>query len=139
MRQIKYTRVIPYQVLGGNDLPIVPVRLQNGGRYQDALALVGSGADSSVFNLDLAHALGVPISVILPQQARGVGGASNLYLWDMHIVVFGRRMRVQVGFSSTCPREFGLLGRADFFTAYQVGFDQPSKTLLLHDLPLGRP
>ncbi len=54
--------------------PILPVRLFNGGNHLDFLALVDSGADYSLFNVEIATALGIDLSSARSFKTFGIGG-----------------------------------------------------------------
>lgn len=134
---VRYRRTERYLTppFGGPIRPYLPVRIQVGGRFIDTLGLVDSGADASLFNADIALALGFTLTLGQEHPIGGIGG--NAVAWDFDVVlsVAGERVPAKIGFSPTSPREFGLLGRTDFFAAFHVGFDQRGLQTHLHALP----
>ena len=131
METVRYRWVEPYTTQFGDTRPYIPVRLQHGGRAFDTMGLIDSGADGSLFNLQWAQVLGFTLDPSRVQQTGGVGGTADLWTFDMHITVAGKRFAARVGFSNGCPKEFGLLGRSDFFRAFAVGIDEPGNRVLL--------
>jgi hypothetical protein len=136
METVRYSRIEPYTPLGGGPFrPYLPVRLQNGGQFIDTVGLVDSGADVSFFNLQFAAVLGLALDPTKATTTQGVGGQAQCWEFDIHLTVLGKRFPGRVGFSSTWPPVFGLLGRADFFGAFQVGIDEIRQRALFHPSP----
>ena len=134
MVDVRYSRVEGYRVAPGwhGRKPYVPVRLRNGGRAIETFGIVDSGADSSLFHRDWATPLGLVIDPTRPALTTGIGGDAQVWYFDIALSVFGKSFTASVGFSDSVPKPFGLLGRADFFAAFSVGFDQSNEQLLLN-------
>jgi hypothetical protein len=134
---VRYGRTEGYLSLPGvvGARPFIPVRLQHGGRHLDTFGLIDSGADTALFNLQFAQALGFTVDPTKVKTTRGVGGTVDVWNFDLHILAFGKRLPARIGFSANWTSAFGLLGREDFFVAFQVGFDQPNRNVLLHSAP----
>jgi len=137
MPKVNYGLTQPYAPLPMDPTlrPYVSVRLQVGGRYLDTMGLIDSGADSSLFNEQYALGIGLDLSKGHVSTTRGVGGQITLVYFDIFLTVRSHRFPARVGFSQQWPPQFGLLGRSDFFQAFNVGFDQRNQQVLLHGLP----
>lgn len=137
MSKVNYGLTEPYVQLP-NDLifrSYVAVRLQHGGRFLDTMGLIDSGADSSLFNDQFGAALGLNLSSGQISNTQGVGGVISTVSFDIFLTVLGKRFPARVSFSGQWNPRFGLLGRADFFEAFRVGFDQGNQQVHLHRLP----
>jgi hypothetical protein len=117
------------------DRPCVPVRLQIGGKYIDTFGIVDSGADGSLFNMQFAIALGLNPAPTPDRVGSGVGGGLDVWDFDIFMSAYGKRFAARVGFSPAWSPTVGLLGRADFFSAFHVGFDEPTHQVLLQARP----
>jgi hypothetical protein len=115
--------------------PYLPVRLRRGGVFYDTLGLVDSGADASMFNTEHAKALGLALNPAAVEKGSGVGGDAEMWIHTIELVVAGRTIKADVAFSPTCPEEFGLLGRADFFERFRIGIEQRERRFHYHALP----
>ncbi len=115
--------------------PYIPVRLEHRGHMFDTLGLIDSGADTALFNSDILQVLGLNLADGRLAPTQGVGGTIDVFRFDIYLAAQGRRFPASVGFSPSWPRQFGLLGRDDFFSAFQVGFDQSNRRVLLNTFP----
>lgn len=116
--------------------PIIPVRLEHGGRSLDTFGLVDSGADGSMFHASFAQALGFQLDPAAKFETGGTAGKVDTWAFDIYLHVEGRRFRSTVAFVNTMSLQaHGLLGRGDFFLRFGVGIDEPGKMLLLHHIP----
>lgn len=134
---VKYGRFEVYSslALGEPARPYVAVRLQNGGRYYDTFGLVDSGADSTLFHLDWTSVLALDPAPGAKRRTHGLGGDVDVWYFNIYLRTTGQRFPARVGFTEGCPKEFGLLGRDDFFSAFGVGFDQRNTRVLFKALP----
>ena len=134
---VRYAKSESYSALasGMPSRPYIAVRLQSGGRHVDTMGLVDSGADTTIFHEDFATPLGLVLDPSLARPVSGIGGGAPAWFFDLYLSAAGKRFRAEIGFSQGVPREFGLLGRADFFMAFNVGFSQRTSQFLLHPLP----
>jgi len=130
---LPFRLAIPYRrIYSGEPLrPLLRVRLEYGNTSLDAYALVDSGADRTTFSTRHAAALGVDLSAASPTRARGVGGSDVVFPVDLVVTAQGVRFAAQLNFSPQWTTAFGLLGRADFFRAFRVAFDEPDEMLYL--------
>lgn len=129
---LEFGRIEDYSSQGGSPMrPCLAMRLQNGQAFFDTLGLVDSGADRSLFHIEHALALGLVLNPAMAQQVESVGGTSQAWYFDIQLSVGSELFSARVGFSAGCPREFGLLGREDFFRAFDVAFQQTQLRFLL--------
>jgi hypothetical protein len=135
--KVNYGGFEPYTVLPPHIRlrPYVAVRLQSNGLYYDTFGLVDSGADVVMFNLAWATPLGLVLTPGAEEPIGGVGGGAVAWFFNIHLTVKSKRFAARVGFGSTIPREFGLLGRDAFFDAFNLGFDNPGLRLLYSARP----
>jgi len=112
------------------------------GRREDPLvevpALVDSGAYRSSFPLRIAHDLGIEQHELVEDPAGGVGVGSHFRVWTTPVPIRagialfesasdGTRQPWGPGFTLTpafIEHEAFLLGRADFFRAFTVMFEE---------------
>jgi hypothetical protein len=136
--RVDYSRTESYQapVLGMGEGPYLSVRIQHGGLKFDTFGLVDSGADYSVFNKEIADYFGFDTNRHPDGSLRGIGGSPPFWKFDVVVKILGRAIPMEMAFSPGAPQEFGLLGRADFFDVFRVGFSQRDRQVLLHPLQL---
>jgi hypothetical protein len=112
----------------GPALPLVEVRLRHGARSVRLIALVDSGADSSLVDSDVADRLGLDRRAALARQSIGASGeAFQTYQWPAASLEFefaGERFPFRGSFVQFPPNSDGvnLLGRADFFQKFIIQF-----------------
>jgi hypothetical protein len=129
---VHYRLERPYsRHFGGPPRPYLAVQLRNGATGLDTLALVDSGADSSLFHKDFALALGFVLDPVEARTTVGVGGSVPTWYFDIVLFVAGKHIPSRVAFADGWRGEYGLLGRGDFFRAFRVGFDEVGARLLL--------
>lgn len=139
MVTIAYSHTEAYRRLntGEPTRPYIPVRLEHGSEYFDTWALIDSGADITMFHSSWMTVLGLHLaSATATEWVQGVGGLVRSWEFDIHLMVAGKRFPARAVFSDGVPMEFGLLGRRDFFHAFQVGFDEAAQRVLLAPRPL---
>jgi hypothetical protein len=130
---LKFGGVRAYSALALGDLerPYLPIRIQNGGRHVDTVAMVDSGADVSWFNSALANQLGFVLNPAALQNASGIG-AAQYWQFKVRIRAGGKSFDADVGFSPSWSKPYGLLGQLDFFREFLVGFDKSNNQLYYH-------
>lgn len=121
---------------GYNDRPEVLVRVSRADAWIDAWAMIDTGAEISLFDLELASAL-PSLSSIQPDQhisVLGVGGiARRIPFWNVEVLVASLPLRVglAIGLVPDLAKSTGnLLGR-DFLESVHVGLDQRNRLLYL--------
>jgi hypothetical protein len=113
---------------GGPSLPLVEIRLWLAGRSVRLVALVDSGADASLFDIDAADRLGLDRGIAAIASSIGASGVEfPTYRWPtlpLEIEFGSERFPFQGSFVEFPPGSDGvsLLGRADFFQKFIVQF-----------------
>ena len=80
--------------------PIIPVRVHGPAGYRDFVALVDSGAEQSVFSIDLINSLELPTEGSTAVDIVGVGGhVSRAYLLDVELQLANHRWKAVSVFS----------------------------------------
>jgi hypothetical protein len=103
-------------------LPLVPVTVFGPTNEISVLALVDSGAEHSVFGLDLAERLNIPLDSANSVVIVGVGGQeSPAFLTDVSLKLGRRRWTGPAVFSSAVSQR-AILGQAGFFAFFTVTF-----------------
>ena len=98
---------------------------------RDVLAIIDSGTDSTVFNADIARALGVDPRDCRKIRMGGIGVVDG-FLCDVKIVIpdFDLSMNVSVAFLENPPFD-ALLGQRDFFERFKVLFEKDQQQFKL--------
>ena len=141
MPTVRYGTAHPYHTPIGNPRgvarPLLGVRVIGEYASREVLALVDSGADSSVFHVDIAALAGIVVSSTCRRgQVRGVGGFVESYVCPVELEIEGRRFAAEVNFvDDPARRTLALLGRHDVFMQFQFGFDQRARQLLVEPYP----
>lgn len=104
--------------------PYLIVRLRNGERHKDVVALVDSGADICLFHSDVGRMIGIEIEEAPQLTFQGVSGVREVaYLHRVDLAVRGLSSLVlEVGFTNSMAVGTGLLGQRGFFEQFQVNF-----------------
>lgn len=103
-------------------LPMVPITLAGPSRREEIVALVDSGAEQSVFGLDLADRLGFSDQDGVPVTVVGVGGQQTPgRLFDVALQIGPHRCNTSAIFSEAGNRR-AILGQAGFFAFFTVTF-----------------
>lgn len=107
---------------GGTPLPILVV-------WRDPrvpfVGLVDSGCDASSLSLQIALALGVPFDPNLVEDGQGAGGAHKMFRASEDVVLQSAAGPIHIPRPTINPNlPFILLGRADLFAQYRIGFNQ---------------
>lgn len=118
-----------YSSVGGEKpRPLVEVVLWHGSRRIRLAALVDSGADSSLLDLDLGLAVGLsPADAQKGQAVTAGGGMMEVLSWPkakLELQFERDRFPFNGEFARFAPGDDGmsLLGRSDFFSRYIVSF-----------------
>jgi hypothetical protein len=109
--------------IGSVDMPMLPIRLSNGPRHVDELALIDSGAAIGILPFDIGIQLGLnwhaPMPSVMLGGNLGRHVAKGLSL-DVRIGVFPP---VQIIFAwSQLPDARLILGEVNFFTEFDICF-----------------
>jgi hypothetical protein len=134
MRRIDFPIVRDYQRNLGDVVwrPMLVVEVLAGtARSRPVLALVDSGADESMFHVDIALRLGIDLSSCRTSSAVGVGGRTTTHVCIVELEVEGQRFPANVRFTTGLPATTALLGRHDVFERFRFCFDQRARQLLI--------
>jgi hypothetical protein len=118
--------IFPYwEVQRGGELrhlPLVPISVFGPTGDVNLLALVDSGAEHSVFGLDLAERLGLQLDDAPSVLIVGVGGQeSPAFLTDVSLKLGRYEWRGPAVFSAAVSQR-AILGQAGFFEFFTVTF-----------------
>lgn len=107
--------------------PIVDVRLYAGpGRYIDTSALLDTGADETLFDHELAEAVGIEWDAGDSHEIQGIGGSVlTVHFKDAAYEIAGYRFQAPIGFTRMPAMFKAVLGQLGFFDRVMVAFDQP--------------
>lgn len=94
-------------------------------------ALVDSGADKSLFPLDMGTQIGIDFSKIKPNKARGIGGMIvKTYSSPIELKIKNHLFKTVADFSAEI--DYPLLGREGFFDLFsRIEFQQIKKKIIL--------
>ena len=114
----------------GHYAPIVYLQGWTGNRWLYLQAYVDSGASWSIFHLDVAQLLGIPLNRA-KRRYMSLGNGSVIPIYHQHIKVrfAGREFLVPAGFSDALRMGFNLMGRAGFFDRFLMCFNDRARTL----------
>jgi hypothetical protein len=113
--------------------PLIPIQIG----YQDKFsltfeALVDSGADKSLFPLEIGQQIGIDFSKIKPNNAKGIGG-KEIKTYSSAILLKTKRQTFKTEADFSSEIDYPLLGRDGFFGLFsKLEFDQKKKRLILH-------
>lgn len=103
--------------------PMLHICLKNGRKSLNLRALVDSGASTSLFNIDVADALGIDLSSAQKRDYYGIGERTiqgYVHPIKLNVGGFARWITIDAGFIEN--DEMPLLGQAGFFDSYEVIF-----------------
>ena len=123
----KYTSFFPPdRTLKWIKKSIVPIEVFGPKDSRNFDALVDSGADCSLFNIQVAEALGIDLSSARPARLTGISGQINGYrLEKIKIKVEGLDDAVEIPVCFVeSPTVSVLLGQEGFFDKYRIRFEK---------------
>ena len=125
-------RILPY--LEG--LPSVSLAVQGtDGNWKYISGFIDSGADFSIFSLSSAVMLGVSIKFLEKIKTESADGdIFDVYKTTMSAKFENKEFRLAVGFS-TKQDIMPLIGRAGFFEAFKITFNEREKKVILNSYP----
>jgi len=97
-------------------------------------ALLDSGADASVFPIELAELLGVSLPECRKEAFDSADGDGTEFVWDEPLTATfdGQTVQLTAAFADT---PIALLGRHDFFIRYLVTINQRDRVFVLQAHP----
>ena len=118
-----------YLPVGGTLKPALDIVATHAGQRLSIRAIVDSGADFCVFDLEIATELNIAIDRSAGVNVRGIGGQIVVYPGQLDIELRGRNLPLRVFFAPNLP--MNLLGRDNFFHYFVVQFDEINHELKL--------
>jgi len=112
------------------DVPLIPVSLRTGKKWNEVWAYVDSGSFYSIFDDTIAEILNIELTKgekIL--AVVGDGSFIPIYLHKIGVKLGDDNFGMKVGFSSKLGVGFNLLGM-DLFDRYRVTFDNREKKII---------
>lgn len=114
----------------GRDAPIVYLQAWTGNRWLYLQAYVDSGASLSVFHVDVAQLLGIKLNRAKRRYvALGNGAVLPIYLHGIRVRFAGAEFTAPAGFSDALHMGFNLMGRAGFFSRFELSFNDRDRVL----------
>ena len=105
--------------------PIVDVELFGPKKSIATIALVDSGADYCLFNIEYAKAIGIDIDTCDKDITVGIeGGSKDIFMIDLEMQVKDLdKVKVPVGFIDS-KSVIGLIGQSGFFDLHRIKFER---------------
>jgi len=122
-----------YQSPDGGDFPVAQISLSYRLRKTDVTPLVDSGAGMSLFDLDVAKELGVPLRKGGGIDLSGVGGRIHGYIHTVTFSIGRLTFKAPVVFSGEFDVGVNLLGRKGVFEHFLVTFDEKKKRTIFRE------
>lgn len=130
-RYKKYLLDVANQILGKHVLkPVIPIKISIEDKepviYE---ALLDSGADFCIFDMEIADALGIEIDKSKFAPFGGINPSDpknppKAYFAEVKLNIGGWDVVTKVGFSADIAKYgFGILGQQGFFDCYKITFD----------------
>lgn len=117
--------------------PWIPVSINANDKSRTFLMLVDSGADTCIFDRDIADFLGINIFKGKKVKTGGIGGNALIYYFDnIFINVGGKEIKIRCGFINgnlIGGKIGGLLGREGFFQNFKVCMNEKKKKIELKE------
>ena len=114
----------------GRYAPIVYLQAWTGNRWLYLQAYVDSGASLSVFHVDVAQLLGIKLKRAKRRYvALGNGAVLPIYLHGIRVRFAGAEFVAPAGFSYALHMGFNLMGRAGFFSRFELSFNDRDRVL----------
>jgi len=125
----------PLKTLQGSTLrPMLPIRLCYQDEQLDINAMVDTGADLSMFQLDIARALKIPDDQLRQDKFILAAGKTDAWLFPLDIVVQGVQINCRCAFIDN-PDWPNVLGRDTVFDKMKFAFRQGVRQFYLSFSP----
>lgn len=121
----QYRAAVPEQAGPLLYRPIVEIEILGPkGRLRE-LALIDSGADRPMLNMEIAEIVGIDLGRATMRKAIGITGATTVYLTEVGLKLEGSRriVTIPVGFIDS-PYVSVLLGQQGFFDLHRIKFEK---------------
>ena len=110
--------------------PIIPIILKSQAKLILYSALIDSGADYSIFSLDIAHALGIKHELKDKVKFIGVGRETINGFWGkIGIIIGDTTYETHAIFAEISEFGHGILGHKGFFDQFDVKLSYQKQTI----------
>jgi len=125
-----------YLIVSGQDFrkrfikrPIVEIEVFGPKGSHTILALIDSGADRSLFNIEIAKALGINLEKVQKDTVLGILGKTEVFVIDVEIQIkhLEGKIKIPVSFIDS-PNVGILLGEEEFFDTHRIKFEKDHNT-----------
>ena len=125
-------KIFPYVLYHGRFYPIIPVLIEGKERII-VHALVDSGATISLFPTSIAEDAGIDLGDAEQAYLAGVGGYVRAYVKKQVRVTIGElgSITIPIAFTEYIASDIAILGRQDFFEAFEITFREWEKKLII--------
>lgn len=106
--------------------PLIPISLIGPRDTCKGYALVDSGADRSLFNMEIAEKIGLDFKNTLTENFSGIEGGilrAKIQRVELQVVGMTNKIEINAGFVDT-PYVSAILGQEGFFDAYKIRFER---------------
>jgi hypothetical protein len=111
--------------------PIIPITVQYRDKIVPYTAVIDSGADYCIFDMEVAKLLGLKFHPMDKVEFFGVGGKQKGY-WGKVTLRIGDEFYTQkVVFSDLKKSGFGILGQTGFFDHFTALLDYKSQSIII--------
>lgn len=117
--------------------PIIPIILRSKTKVMLYSGLIDSGADHSIFSLDVAKALEIKLRSKAKIQFSGVGKDTIEGFWSkIELRVSGKTYTTKVIFADISQFDHGILGQIGFFDHFDVKLSHSKQTIEIEPVNL---
>lgn len=106
--------------------PYIPVRISGSKGFWEGYGLIDSGADRSLFNIQIAEKIGLNLSRDEIELFSGIeGGALEASLQKVKVQIFGidQEIEIMAGFVNSTGVA-AILGQEGFFDCFSIKFER---------------
>lgn len=121
---IKYQPVI-YASGGTRYYLLLDLEIISLGQNYSTKALVDSGADTSLFALEILADAGVDITRCPPAEGHVADGRKlTMVHHPVEVVILNKKIKLDADWVAMKGQSFNLLGRHDFFRHFKIAFNE---------------
>ena len=125
---MKYEYIVYLPGHGGEKFvrrPMVEVEIFGPQGKRTDLALIDSGADRSIFNIEIAEILGIDLTNAEKRRTIGITGETEVFLAEVEVRMkhLEGKIKIPVGFIDS-PSVGALLGQEGFFDQHRIKFER---------------
>ncbi len=121
----------PYKRFFNDYYPIIKIHLKSPNGITALEEYVDSGASTSIFNVSVAHDLGIDYTKGKRHMALvGNGAHMPMYIHKIPIKIGNIWVKTRVGFSPELGSSINLLGQKDIFDSFKITFDTLGKCVI---------